>query len=160
MLEPEVVALFIHFIDQYKGPVDNLALAFWMFLKDEEMVVSSTSGDNDEDIKKPQYRGKFNQNPWLRSRFSSMSQTMLIEMIKKMIKVLMSKQVMAALSEDAEKIRKVKITLMKFDEFTKLYFKICRSYPQYLAKVWPNIAKIKNSIIYTSSLIRIGITFY
>jgi len=57
ILEPEVDALFNHFIDQYKGLVNNLAIDFWVCLKEEENVVSSTSGDNDEE--ESSYRGKF-----------------------------------------------------------------------------------------------------
>jgi len=40
ILEPEVDAIFIHFIDHYQGPLDNLAIDFWVCLKVEENVVS------------------------------------------------------------------------------------------------------------------------
>jgi len=33
ILQREVDALFTHFIDQYEGPVDNLAIDFWVCLK-------------------------------------------------------------------------------------------------------------------------------
>jgi len=148
ILEPEVDALFIHFIDQYKGPLDNLAIDFWVCLKDEEKVVSSTSGDNDEDIRN--LHTEINQNPWLMSRFSSMSQSLFSERMKKNLKFLVSKEVKSELSEDMEKPRKMKITSMEFDEFTKLYFKMCSPYPEYLAEVWPNVVKIKKEIIPTS----------
>jgi len=57
-----------------------------------------------------------------------------------------------------EKLRKMNITDMEFDELTKLYFKVCSPYPQYLAEVWPNVVKIKKAIMPTS-LIRKGVTF-
>eukprot|EP00495_Collosphaeridae_sp_1-RS-2012_P002716 TRINITY_DN230_c0_g2_i1.p1 TRINITY_DN230_c0_g2~~TRINITY_DN230_c0_g2_i1.p1 ORF type:complete len:164 (-),score=34.96 TRINITY_DN230_c0_g2_i1:2-493(-) len=50
VLERKADALFVNFIDHYEGPVDNLAIDLWVCLKEEEKVVSSTSGDNDEDI--------------------------------------------------------------------------------------------------------------
>jgi len=59
----------MHFIDHYEGPVDNLAIDFWVCLNEEENVVSSTSGDNDEDIKN--VHNEVNKNSWLKSRFSS-----------------------------------------------------------------------------------------
>jgi len=67
ILEQEVDELFTYFIDS-KGPVDNLAIDFWVCLKEEEKVVSSTSGENDEDIKN--LHTEVNQNPWLKSRES------------------------------------------------------------------------------------------
>jgi len=160
ILEREVDALFMHFIDQYEGPVDNLAIDFWLCLKEEEKVVSSTSGDNDEDIKN--LHNEVNQNPWLKSRFSSMSQTLFAEKIKEMINVLVGKVVITELSEDVEKLRKMKITEMEFDEFTKLYFKMCSPYPEYLAEVWPNLVKIKKAIMPTSPIKKrrhIGLNF-
>jgi len=66
--------LFDHFIDQYKGPLDNLALDFRVCLKDKEKIVSSTSGDSDEDIRN--LHTEVNQNLWLMSRFSLMSQSL------------------------------------------------------------------------------------
>jgi len=155
--EREVDALFIHFINQYKGPFDNLAIDFWVCLKEEEKVVSSTSGDNDEDIKNLQT--EISKNPWLKKRFSSMPQTLFAKMMKKMIKVLVGEEVPPKFSEDVEKLRKLKITDMEFDEFTKLYFKMCSPYPEYLAEVWPNVVKIKKEIMPTS-LIQRGITIY
>jgi len=50
--EPEVDALFTHFINEYNGPVDGLAIDFWDCLKEEKKIVTSTSNDIDEDIKK------------------------------------------------------------------------------------------------------------
>jgi len=81
--EQEVDSLFIHFINLYKGPFDNLAIDFWVCLKEEEKVVSSTTGDSDEDLRK--LHTEVTKNPWLRRRFSSMSQTLFSEMMKKMI---------------------------------------------------------------------------
>jgi len=50
--EPEVDALFTHFIDEYNGPVDGLAIDFWNCLKEEKKIVTSTTKDIDENIKK------------------------------------------------------------------------------------------------------------
>jgi len=47
--ELEVDALFTHFINEYKGPADNLAVDFWECLKQKNKAVSSTSNDNDND---------------------------------------------------------------------------------------------------------------
>jgi len=144
ILEAEVDAIFTHFIDQYRGPVDNLAIDFWVCLKEEKKVVSSTCGDRDEDIRNLHI--EVNQNPWLASRFSSMSQTQFAEMMEKIIKFLVSKGATTKLSEDVESLRKMKITDVEFDEFTKLYFKMCSPYPEFLAEVWPNVVKINKAI--------------
>jgi len=119
-------------------------------LKEEEKVVSSTTGDNDEDIKN--LHNEVNQNPRLKRRFSSMSHTLFAEKIKEMITVLVGKVVITEFSEDVEKLRKMKITEVEFDEFTKLYFKMCSPYPEYLAEVWPNLVKIKKAIMPTSPI--------
>jgi len=159
--EREVDALFMHFINHYKGPFDNLAIDFWVCLKEEEKVVSSTSGDSDEDLRN--LHTEVSKNPWLKSRFSSMSQTLFAEMMKKMIEVLVGKEVTTKLSdkfsEDVKELRKLKITDMEFDEFTKLYFKMCSPYPVYLAEVWPNVVKVKKEIM-PPGLIRRGLAFY
>merc|ERR1712060_360673 len=129
-------------------------------LKEEEKVVSSTFCDSDEDLRN--LHTEVSKNPWLKSRFSSISQTLFAEMMKKMIKVLVDKEVSTKLlgkvSEEVKKLRKLKITDMEFDEFTKLYFKMCSPYPEYLAEVWPNVVKMKKAIMPTS-LIRKGVTF-
>jgi len=152
--EQEVDALFIHFINQYKAPFDNMAIDFWVCLKEEEEVVSSTSGDSDEDLRN--LHTEVSKNPLLRSRFSSISQTLFAEMMKKMIEVLDGKEVTTKLSdkfsEDAKKLRKLTITDMEFDEFTKLYFKMCSPYPEYLAEVWPNVVQIKKEIMPSSPI--------
>jgi len=75
-----------------------------------------------------------------------------------MIKVLVDKEVISELSEDVVKLRKMKIIVMEFDEFTKLYFKMFSPYPEYLAEVWPNLMKMKKVIMPTSP-IKKGITF-
>jgi len=153
--ESEVDALFNHFIDQYNGPVDNLAIDFWVCLKDEKKVVSSSSGDNDVDIKN--LFTEVIQNPLLKRRFSSISQPLFAESMKKMSKVLLSREVTSELSKHAEKLRNMNITEKEFDEFTKLYFKMCSPYPGYLAEVWPNLVMIKKAIMPTSLISR-GIT--
>jgi len=149
--EQEVDALFIHFIDQYKGPLDNLAIDFWVCLKEEEKVVSATS------------HTEVSKNPCLKNWFSSISQTLFAEMMKKMIKVLVGKEVTTKLSdkfsEDVKKLRILKITDREFDEFTKLYFKMCSPYPEYLAEVWPNVVEMKKEIMRPSP-IRRGISIY
>jgi len=150
ILEPEVDALFTHFIDQYKGSVDNLAIDFWLCLKQEEREVSSTSGDNDEDIRN--LHTEVNQNPWLKSRFSSISETLFAEMMKKLSKVLAGKELTSEFSEDVKILRRMKITDLEFSEFVKLYFKMCSPYPEYLAEVWPNVVKIKKEICLLPSL--------
>jgi len=152
--EKEVDALFIHFINRYKGPFDNLAIDFWVCLKEEEKVVSSTSGDIDEDLRN--LHTEVSKNPWLKSRFSSISQTLFAEMMKKMIKVLVGKEVTTKLSDkfsqDVKKLRILTITDREFDEFTKLYFKMCSPYPEYLAEVWPNVVQIKKEIMPSSPI--------
>jgi len=90
ILERKIDALFMHFLDHYEGPVDNLAIDFWLCLNEEENVVSSTSGDNDEDIKN--VHNEVNQNPWLKSRFSSVSYILFAEMVKKIIKALVGRK--------------------------------------------------------------------
>jgi len=77
---------------------------------------------------------------------------------KEIINVLVGKVLITELSEDVEKLRKMKITEMEFDEFTKLYFKMCSPYPEYLAEVWPNLVKMKK-VIMPSSPIKKGVTF-
>jgi len=47
--ELEVDVLFTHFINEYRGPVDTLAVDFWECLKQQNDAVSSTSKDNDSD---------------------------------------------------------------------------------------------------------------
>ena len=119
ILEQETDALFIHFINQYKGPFDNLAIDFWVCLKEEEKVVSSTSGDTDEHLRN--LHTEFIKSPWLKSRFSSMSQTLFAEMMKKLCTEVTTK-LSDKFPENVKKLRKLKITDMQFVEFTKLYF--------------------------------------
>jgi len=153
--EQEVDSLFIHFINLYKGPFDNLAIDFWVCLKEEEKVVSSTTGDSDEDLRK--LHTEVTKNPWLRRRFSSMSQTLFSEMMKKMISVLdgeeeeVTTKLSEKFSEEVKKLRKLKITDMEFDEFARLYFKMCSPYPEYLVEVWPNFLKMKKEIAVVST---------
>jgi len=143
--EPEVDALFTHFIDEYKGPVDRLAVDFWECLKQEKRVVSSTSNDNDTNIKRL-YR-EVTQNPWLRTRFFLISLIMFSTMVKKIMKVLVSKKVMPEFTEVVDELGKIRITTVEFDEFAKLYFIICSPYPEYRAEVWLNVVKIKKAIM-------------
>jgi len=70
-----------------------------------------------------------------------MSQTLFAEMMKKIIKVLVSKEVTTELSEDKEKLKKMIIIDMEFNEFTKLYLKMCSPNSDYLAEVWSNVVK-------------------
>jgi len=67
ILEPEVDALFTHYINEYKGPVDDLFVDFWDCLKQEKKFVSSASNNNDRNIKNNY--NEVTQSPWLRSRF-------------------------------------------------------------------------------------------
>jgi len=57
-------------------------------------------------------------------------------------------------SKELDKLSKMRIIDMEFDEFVKLYlyFIICSSYPEYLSEVWPNVIKIKKAIMHPSSL--------
>jgi len=50
-----------------------------------------------------------------------------------------------------KKLRKLKITDMEFDEFARLYFKMCSPYPEYLVEVWPNLVKMKKEIAVVSN---------
>jgi len=46
-----------------------------------------------------------------------------------------------------EKLRKMEITDLEFDEFSQLYFKICSPDPEHLAEVWANVVKINNIVV-------------
>jgi len=72
---------------------------------------------------------------------------LFFKMIKKVIKLLLNNEVTSELSEDEEKLKKIKITNREFDEFTKLYFKMCSPNPEYRAKIWPKVVKIKKEIM-------------
>jgi len=72
-------------------------------------------------------------------------------MLKKIIKILESKEVVAEFSEVVVQLRKMQITDLEFDEFAKLYFKICSPYPEYLAEVWPNVVEITKEIVASTS---------
>jgi len=78
--EPEVDALFTHFINEFKEPVDDLATDFWDCLKEEKKIVTATSNDIDSNIKN--FHKEVTQSPWLRSRFSSIPLTMFAKMMK------------------------------------------------------------------------------
>jgi len=148
--EPEVDALFTHFINEYKGPVDNLATDFWDCLKEEKTMVTATSNDIDSNIKN--FHKDVTQSPWLRSSFSSIPLTMFAKMMKKLRRALVSKEVTTEFSNELDKLSKMRITDTEFDEFVKLYFIICSAYPEYLSEVWPNVIKIKKAIIPPSFL--------
>merc|ERR1719193_827641 len=130
---PEVDALFTHFINEYKGPVDDLAIDFWDCLKEEKKIVSATSNDIDTNIKN--FHKEVTQSPWLRSRFSPMPLTLFAKTMKKLRSALVSKEVITEFSKELDTVGKMRITDMEFDEFVKLYFIMCSSYPEYLAEV-------------------------
>jgi len=148
--EPEVDALFTHFINEYKGPVDDLATDFWDCLKEEKKIVTATSNDIDTNIKN--FHKEVTQSPWLRSRFSSVSLIKFAKMMKKVRKALVSEEVTSEFSNELDKLSKMKVTDSEFDEFVKLYFIFCCAYPEYLSEVWPNVIKIKKAIMHPSSL--------
>jgi len=63
--EPEVDALFTHFINWYKRPHGNLALDYWKCLSSEKReIVHSKSGNNEINVRA--LYTKINQNPLLR----------------------------------------------------------------------------------------------
>jgi len=140
----EVDALITHFINEYKGPVDDLATDFWDCLKEENTIVTATSNDIDSNIKN--FHKEVTQSPWLRSRFSSIPLTMFAKMMNKVRRGLVSKEVTTEFSNELDRLSKMRITETEFDEFVKLYFMICSAYPEYLSEVWPNVIKIKKAI--------------
>jgi len=75
-------------------------------------------------------------------------------MMKKLIRALVSKEVTTEFSKELDKLGKMRITDMEFDEFVKLYFITCSSYPEYLAEVWPNVIKIKKELFLLGPLKR------
>jgi len=89
-------------------------------------VADSKSGDDVKNVKN--LDTEVNQNPLLIIRFSSMSLTLFAEVFKAMINISESKEVVTEFSEVAVQHRKMKITDLEFEEFAKLYFKICSPY--------------------------------
>jgi len=148
--EPEVDALFTHLISEYQGPADDLAIDYWQCLSLEKReVVHSKSGKNELNVRA--LYSEVTQNPLLSSRFWPLSLTSFAELMKKIPKVLSSKKVESEFSKEVEKLRKMEITDVEFDEFTKLYFKMCSPDPKYLSEVWANVVKMKNAIVSQSN---------
>jgi len=158
--EQEVDALFTHFICEYQGPAENLAVDYWQCLSlDKREVVHSKPGNNEINVRA--LHAEVAQNWLLHSRFSSLSLTSFAKLMKKIPKVLASRKVTTEFSEDEEKLRKMVITDLEFDEFAKLYFKICSRHPEYLADVWANVVEIKNAIVSPSNKeLHIGNTIF
>jgi len=149
--EREVDALFTHFIGEYKGNDDNLAFDYWKCLSSEQKdKVHSKSGSNEMNVKA--LYTEVNQNTLLKKRFSSMSLTSFAQLMKQFVIVLASKKVATEFSEQVEKLRKIEITDREFDEFAKLYFKICSPDPEHLAEVLANVVVIKNIIVTPSNM--------
>jgi len=69
-----------------------------------------------------------------------------------MMKAFVSEKVISEFSEVVEKLGKIRITTVEFDELLKLYFMICSPYPEYLTVVRRNVVKIKKEIMPPSSI--------
>jgi len=112
---------------------------------------------------KPGYRDGFHttsefyeevqKNSILKNRFSSASPAMILHMSKEITKVINSEESEAKVAKIFEKHRQMKITDEEFDEFIRLYFRMCAPSRKYLSKVWYNVVKIKKAMIPTTLLI-------
>jgi len=147
--EPEVDARFTHFVNGYKGPVDDLANDFWACLKEEKKILTATS--NDIDTNKKTFIKSYSESMAEKSFF--VNTTYYVRQDDETLRrALVSKEATTELSNELDKLIKMRITDKEFDEFVKLYFIICSAYPEYLSEVWPNVIKIKKAIIPPSFL--------
>jgi len=147
--EPEVDALFTHFINEFKEPVDDLATDFWDCLKEEKKILTATS--NDIDTNKKTFIKSYSESMAEKSFF--VNTTYYVRQDDETLRrALVSKEATTELSNELDKLIKMRITDKEFDEFVKLYFIICSAYPEYLSEVWPNVIKIKKAIIPPSFL--------
>jgi hypothetical protein len=148
--EQEVDPLFTHFISEYQGPADNLAVDYWQCLSlDKREVAQSKPGNNKTNVRA--LHTEVTQNQLLSSRFWSLLLTSFAKLMKKIVKALVSKKVATEFSEEVEKLKKMEFTDLEFEEFAKLYFKICSSDSDYLANAWANVVEIKNAIVSPSN---------
>jgi len=61
--------------------------------------------------------------------------------------VISCKEPNAKYSHLLEKHRSMKITNQEFDEFIRLFFRMCSPNSQFLSNVWYNVEKIKKAMI-------------
>jgi len=90
------------------------------------------------------------KNSILTKRFSSASPAMIQHISKEITKVINSEETEAKVAKVFEKHRQMKITDEEFDEFIRLYFRMCAPSRKYLSKVWYNVVKIKKAMIPTT----------
>jgi len=116
--EPEVDALFIHFMNEFKDPDDNLKFVYWECIKlhrRKKLIQNLVM------IKKcKNLHTEVTKNPLLLSRFLPLSLTLFAKMLKGMIKILESKEVAVEFSEvvfNLEKCRSPTWNLMNLQNY-------------------------------------------
>jgi len=142
--EAEVDALFTHFLKECNLEAYDVAGDYWICV---DIIKRKNQGYRDGFHNTLEFFEQAQKNSILKDRFSSISPSMIVHMSKKIMKVIDFEEPVANRAKIFEKHRKMKITDEEFDEFIRLYFRMCAPSRKYLSKVWYNIVKIKKAMI-------------
>jgi len=142
--EAEVDALFTHFLKECNLQGYDVVGDYWICV---DRIKRKNQGYRDGFHTTIEFFEQAQKNSILKGRFLSISPSMILHMSKKIMKVINFEEPVANRAKIFEKHRKMKITDEEFDEFIRLYFRMCAPSRKYLSKVWYNVVKIKKAMI-------------
>jgi len=144
--EAEVDALFTHFLKECNLEGYNVAGDYWLCV---DRIKRNNAGYRDGVHTTLEFFAETQKNSILKTRFLSVSRATILHMSKEIMKVINYEESEARLAIIFEKHRRMKITDEEFDEFIRLYFRMCAPTRKYLSTVWYNVLKIKKAMIAT-----------
>jgi len=142
--EAEVDALFSHFLKECNLEGYDVAGDYWICV---DRIKRKNEGYRDGVHTTLEFYEEALKNSTINSRFLGLSRAKKLHMSKEVMKVINYEKPEAELATIFEKHRRMKITHEEFDEFIRLYFRMCAPSRKYLSKVWYNVVKIKKAMI-------------
>jgi len=142
--EAEVDALFTHFLKECNLQGYDVVGDYWICV---DRIKRKNQGYRDGFHTTIEFFEQAQKNSILKDRFSNVPPAMILHMSETIMRVINFEEPEAKRAKIFETHRKMKITDEEFDEFIRLYFKMCAPSRKYLSKVWFNIVKIKKAMI-------------
>merc|ERR1719474_374737 len=142
--EAEVDALFTHFLNECDLQGYNTAGDYWICL---DRLKKDQPGYRNGGFTIEEFFQEVKKNSILKNRFLKSSPASITNISRQFMDVISCQQPNAKYSHLLEKHRSMKITNQEFDEFIRLFFRMCSPNSQFLSNVWYNVEKIKTAMI-------------
>ena len=147
--ETEVDTLFTHFLNECDLEGYNTAGDYWICL---DRLKKDQPGYRNGGFTIEEFFKEVKKNFILKNRFLKSSPASILNISRQFMDVISCKEPNAKYSQLLEKHRNMKITNQEFDEFIRLFFRMCSPNAQFLSNVWYNVEKIKKAMIPQTSI--------